>query len=372
MRPHRVQRSQITTPTRSIPNAYNVFKGQGNPSSVSNYRPISLLSLPSKVLERIIHNRLLNYLLSNNVLTLHQFGFRPGSSTQEALLYATNDWHHHMDHGLSVASVSFDLSKAFNRVPHSQLISTLANIGVSGSLLACFRSYLSNRSQRVVLDGHSSTFHAITSGVPQGSILGPLLFSIYLNPLTNISLSRDSTLILYADDIVLYRPIATHSDVESLQADVDKVSNWVRDAGLSLNAQKSKVIVFSCKRVPPVVNILVCHNVIPVVESTCFLGVTISCDLKWNTHIINTCAKARQQLGLLYRLFGMADPATLAHLYKCLVLPTLDYCSVVWDPAAACLITKLESVQRLAARLTTKRWSTSPDNPLYSLNWTTL
>ena len=92
-------------------------------------------------------------------------------------------------------------------------------------------------------------------------------------------------------------------------------------------------------------------------------------DLKWNTHIINTCAKARQQLGLLYRLFGMADPATLAHLYKCLVLPTLDYCSVVWDPAAACLITKLESVQRLAA---TKRWSTSPDNPLYSLNWTTL
>ena len=146
----------------------------------------------------------------------------------------------------------------------------------------------------------------------------------------------------------------------------------MRDAGLSLNAQKSKVIVFSRKRVPPVVNILVCHNVIPVVESTCFLGVTISCDLKWNTHIINTCAKARQQLGLLYRLFGMADPATLAHLYKCLVLPTLDYCSVVWDPAAACLITKLESVQRLAARLTTKRWSTSPDNLLYSLNWTTL
>ena len=108
-----------------------------------------------------------------------------------------------MDHGLSVASVFFDLSKAFDRVPHSQLISTLANIGVSGSLLAWFRSYLSNRSQRVVLDGHSSTIHAVTSGVPQGSILGPLLFSIYLNPLTNISLSRDSTLILYADDIVL-------------------------------------------------------------------------------------------------------------------------------------------------------------------------
>ena len=354
-----------------LSNITPVFKGQGNPSSVSNYRPISLLSLPSKVLERIIHNCLMNYLLSNNVLSSRQFGFRPRSSTQEALLYTTNDWHYHMDHGLSVASGFFDLSKAFDRVPHSQLISTLANIGVSGPLLAWFHSYLSDRSQRVVLDGHSSTIHTVTSGVPQGSILDPLLFSIYLNPLANISLSRDSTLILYADDIVLYRPIATHSDVESLQADVDKVSNWVKAAGLSLNAKMSKV-VFSRKRAPPVVNILVCHNVIPVVESTCFLGVTISCDLKWNTHITNTCTKARQQLGLLYRLFGIADPVSLAHLYKCLILPTLDYCSVVWDPAAAYLINRLESVQRLAARLTTKRWLASPDNLINFLNWTTL
>ena len=227
----------------------------------------------------------------------------------------------------------------------------------TGSLLAWFRSYLSNRSQRVVLDGHSSTIHAVTSGVPQGSILGPLLFSIYLNPLTNISLSRDSTLILYADDIVLYRPIATHSDVESLQADVDKVSKWVRDAGIFFECPKVKsdcVFLQACSPSCQYSCLPQCHSSCCIY---CFLGVTISCELKWSTHVINTCAKARQQLALLYRLFGMADPATLAHLYKCLVLPTLDYCSVV---------------QRLAARLTTKRWSTSPDNPLYSLNWTTL
>ena len=106
----------------------------------------------------------------------------------------------------------------------------------------------------------------------------------------------------------------------------------------------------SCKRAPPVVNIHVCHNVVPVVESTCFLGVTISCDFKWNTHITNTCTKARQQLGLLYCLFGIADPARSS--LRMSHLPTLDYCSVVWDPAAAYLINKLESVQRLAARLT--------------------
>ena len=110
----------------------------------------------------------MNYLLSNNVLSPHQFDFHPGSSTQEALLYANNDWHYHMDHGLSVASVFFDLSKAFGRVPHSQLISTLANIGVSGPLLSWFRSYLTYL--RVVLDGHSSTIHAVTSGVPHAGI----------------------------------------------------------------------------------------------------------------------------------------------------------------------------------------------------------
>ena len=132
------------------------------------------------------------------------------------------------------------------------------------------------------------------------------------------------------------------------------------------------MVVFTRKRDPPVVNIHVCHNVIPPAESTCFLGVTISSDLKWNTHIINTCSKARQQLGFLYRLFGMADPVSLSHLYKCLILPTLDYCSVVWDPATIFLINKLESVQRLAARLTTKRWSAPPNDLLNSLNWTTL
>lgn len=188
-----------------LSNIIPVFKGQGNSSSVSCYRPISLLSLPSKVLERVVHNRLMSYILSNNILSSHQFGFRPGSSTQEALLYATNDWYGHLDHGHPVASVFFDLSKAFDKVLHNSLISTLTNIGLSGPLLAWFRSYLLNRSQKVVIDGCSSAVHAVTSGVRQGSILGPLLFSIYLNPLTNIPLSHGSTLILYADDI--YSPI---------------------------------------------------------------------------------------------------------------------------------------------------------------------
>ena len=114
--------------------------------SCMNFRPISLLSLPSKILERIVHNQLLNHLLSNDLLSSRQFGFRPSSSTQEALLFATHDWSCYLDKGLSVAAVFFDLSKAFDKVPHCQLLSALANVGVSGSLLNWFRSYLNELS----------------------------------------------------------------------------------------------------------------------------------------------------------------------------------------------------------------------------------
>ena len=144
-----------------------------------------LLPLPSKVLERIIHNCLMNYLLSNNVLSPHQFGFHPGSSTQEALLYATNDWHQHTDYGLSVALVFLPLQSLRQGPTQSAHLYSCQHRSIS-PLLTWFHSY---RSQRVVLDGHSSTVHAVTSAVPRGSILGPLLFSIYMNSLANISIS---------------------------------------------------------------------------------------------------------------------------------------------------------------------------------------
>ena len=196
------------------------------------------------------------------------------------LLFATHDWSCYLDKGLSVAAVFFDLSKAFDKVPHCQLLSALANVGVSGSLLNWFRSYLSNRSQRVVLDGYTSEVHPVTSGVPQGSILGPLLFSIYVNSLTKIPLCQDSTMIMYADDIVLYKPITSSCDVDALQSDINKVAEWISNAGLCLNANKSKVVVFSRKNMRPAVVVAVDSTIIPNVDSICFLGVTVSSDLK--------------------------------------------------------------------------------------------
>ena len=131
-------------------------------------------------------------------------------------------------------------------------------------------------------------------------------------------------------------------------------------------------MIFSWKRTPPSFNISLSSTTIPIVDSTLFLGVTISNKLKWNSHISATCAKARKQLGFMYRFFHGADSATLSYLYKCLVLPHLDYCSAVWDPSTITLINKLESVQKFVAKLVTKCWSTPSDYLLPSLNWCTL
>jgi len=203
-----------------LANITPVYKA-GDPKLVSNYRPIALLSLPSKLLERIVHSRLLSHVLSNSFLSLRQFGFRPASSTQEAILSATKDWHQYLDRKSNVAAIFFDLSKAFDTVPHRGLISALSRIGVSGSLLRWFTSYLSDRRQQVVVDGSTSASSLVRSGVPQGSILGPLLFSIYIDPITSLSLSSTSKILLYADDILLYKPILCEEDEIALQSDIN-------------------------------------------------------------------------------------------------------------------------------------------------------
>ena len=209
-----------------------------------------------------------------------------------------------------------------------------------------FTSYLKNRKQKVILDGHSSSTANVTSGVPQGSILGPLLFSLYIDPLTRIPLSPVSQLLLYADDTPLYSPIRNEYDVLDLQGDIDAITNWVNTATL-----------LSCKRQPPSITLSTNSGPITQVDSLSYLGVTITKYLKWNRHISNTCAKAKSKLGILCRHFNQANQSTLSSLYKSLALPLLDYCSSVWDPSSSSAINQLESVQKFGARLCSKRWS---------------
>ncbi len=212
----------------------------GDKAAVSNYRPISLLSLVSNVLERIVHNRITDYLSLNKLLSNNnQFGFRSGFSTQDALLTVTNDWHQMLSTHRQVGTVFFDLRIAFDSVPHSDVVNSLTTLGISGLLLAWLTKYLSNRSQKVVLGGISSN---VTSGVPQGSILGPLLFKIVMDSLNHINLSLDAKLILYADDILLYKPVNSLTTLAQLEQDVNKVHNWTKDHNLLLNTTKTNVL----------------------------------------------------------------------------------------------------------------------------------
>ena len=223
-----------------------VYKA-GDKSLVSIYRPISLFSIPSQILERIVHRRLLQHLISNSVLSPRQFGFRPRSSTHRALLTATHDWHYNLDRGLSSAALFLDMSKVFDKVPHHKLISSLSSVGDSGALLKWFRSYLSNRSQTVVLNGQSSFPLPLKSSVPQGSILGPLLFIVYINLLADLDLSPGSSIILYADDILLYRTVSSDNDSALLQHDADTISSWIHASGLAINPSKCSLLIISRK-----------------------------------------------------------------------------------------------------------------------------
>lgn len=343
-----------------LSNVTPIFKA-GDPSMVCNYRPISLLPLPSKIMERNLHNALMDHLLEHDLLSSKQFGFRPGSSTQEALLSATRDWHSVLDDGASVGCVFFDLAKAFDSLPHSLILDALSSVGVQGPLYGWLTDYLSDRRQRVVLDGSISPAAAVTSGVPQGSILGPLLFLLSVDPLLKLSFSITTTTAGFADDTVLYRPIRCTEDKIALQSDVTRVVQWVEESNLRLNKPKTKFMVISRKRQPPSISLFLGDSAIEQVDSYKLLGLTITEDLSWSRHISNTSCKASRLVGFLYRNFRGASSSSLTYLYKALVRPVLDYCGPVWDPHHRCDIDKLEKVQVFAARLATGRWTGRPD-----------
>ena len=187
-----------------------------SPSSPSCYRPISLLSLVSKLLEKHIFLWMYNFCCQNNILSDSQFSFRPGFSTESPLISTTHLWHQTIDSSSSICAVFFDLSKAFDSIPHSPLLDSLSSLHLLPILLHWFLSYLSNYSQQVVVNGVISDSTLVTSGVPQGSILGPLLFILYINDISKLTLSSSTKLILYADDILLSPPISSSSDFTAI------------------------------------------------------------------------------------------------------------------------------------------------------------
>ena len=324
----------------------------------NNYRPISLLSIISKVLEKHIYSLIVNHLTEHQLLSDAQWGFLPGRSTVSALLSTVHQWFKLLEDGKDVCAVFLDFRKAFDSVPHIPLIEKLQHIDLDEHLILWIKSYLSLRIQSVAVDGATSSPRPVISGVPQGSVLGPLLFLIYINDITTISLSPLSQCVLYADDVLLYRLIASPQDARAIQHDIEEVQQWASSNYLKLNATKCKYMIISRK--PSVTYTFTFYlNGVPLerVEIFKYLGVLLKSNLSWSDHIAMVCSKARKLLGLLYRQFyNHATPSTIKQLYLSLIRPHLEYAAPLWDPHLQKDVDALEGVQKFAMKLITRKW----------------
>ena len=332
-------------------NVTPVFK-KDCPSNLKNYRPISLISILAKVMERLVYKHIYNYLIDNNLITSHQSGFTPGDSAVNQLLYITNEFGRALDEGKEVRVVFCDISKAFDRVWHKGLLRKLESIGIRGSLLSWVKNYLSERKQRVVINNSTSSWRDINAGVPQGSILGPLLFIVFINDiLTDIN----STIKLFADDTSLYLIVDDPQETaQTLNDDLVKLHAWSTKWLVNFNPQKTETMTISRKlNKPNQPNLIMNNTIISTVTEHKHLGLQLSDDGNWNKHIDMITKKAFSRVNILRKFKFILDRKTLETIYITFIRPLLEYADVVWDTKTQKLINKLENVQVEAARIVT-------------------
>ena len=256
----------------------------GNASLFSNYQSISLLPLFSKNFEYIIYKKLYTYMNDNKLFSIEQYGFRTGHSTELAALHLVNDVTKQMDTGKVFTNIYIDLSKAFDTLDHSILLDKLNYYGIRGVANNLLHSYISNRYQYVDFNGSISSTKVVDTGVPQGSILEPLLFLIYINDLPRVSPLFN--MVMYADDTSLYCNLSNNTNKNDLNSELHKISELLASNKLSLNAQKTKFMVFHSMQRKVKYPILTINNtIIKRVKQFNFLGVILHYTLKWQKHI---------------------------------------------------------------------------------------
>lgn len=323
-------------------NIVPVFK-DGSRQDIENYRPISILNAVAKLFEKLVHLKL--YPIIQHNLIPEQHGFVKHKSTITNLMIYTNFLFNNMDSRAQTDAIYTDFKKAFDRVDHELLLKKIAFNGIRGCLLRWFCSYISNRSQTVVINGHNSDTFMATSGVPQGSILGPLMFIMYINDIGKCF--KNSNFLLYADDLKIFKTIKSVNDCIMLQDDLDRLSSYCDTNKLQLNISKCKFIIFSKNKTLIKFNYKLCLENLLKETFICDLGIILDNKLHLNLHIDKIVAKAFKMYNFVIRSgTDFKRPHTYLYLFNTLIRPQVEYGCVIWDPYYEKYVTSIEKVQR--------------------------
>ena len=329
-----------------------IHKG-GSTQELNNFRPISLLSIFDKIIEKLMDKRLYQFFEDNNVLYKKQFGFQKRHSTSHSLIEITETIKESIDNGKFGCGIFIDLKKAFDTVNHQILLTKLEHYGVRGTPLKWFESYLSNRKQYVFYNGVSSDIETITCGVPQGSVLGPLLFLIYVNDLPNISEKLD--FFLFADDTNIYYDSSDLLELENtVNEELKKLSLWLNVNRLALNVGKTNFVIFRAnKKLDHNVTLIMNRKALEQKDHVKYLGVLVDEHLTWNYHISHVIKKISRGIGVIAKLRYFLNPNLLKNIYYCLVFSYLSYGVQAWGSASKTNLSKILTLQKKAVRILT-------------------
>ena len=336
----------------------------GNTELFNNYRPISLLPAFSKLLEKLISKRLINFLDHFNILYKHQYGFRKNHATIHPILHLLKHIADHNDKPTKDITVGIflDLSKAFDTICHSTLLRKLEHYGIRGICNDWFKSYLTGRQQYTEVHNTSSSLRNISCGVPQGSILGPILFLIYIN---DIQFCSELNLLSYADDTTVYASGTNLADIETvMNTELTKLDDWFRSNKLALNVSKSKYSIFSpSKMTHSNISINICNSVLEREHSTKFLGLNIDEQLTWKSHINKLKAKLSSSIYIINRIKNHLPHKALKDIYYTLIHSHLIYGNTAWG--ASSQIEHLFKIQKKAIRLINRKTFRAHTDPIF-------